>query len=134
MTEPSFSASTNISDVVKRLLDLTKRQRDINREAKALREDINDLKALVIAHMQNSSIEVCKVTHAGKSGELALRRAQRTRALKKCDAITEMSKWLTREVNIDNTKSVEMAEKLWDDVQRSRESMEVVDLSVRKLV
>lgn len=131
---PSTPTAASIADVVKRLIDLSKRQRDLNRESKGLREDINNLKALVIAHMQNASIDVCKVTHGGKSGELALRKAKRTRALKKCDAVSEMSKWLQREINIDIDKSGEMADKLWDDVQSSRESTEVLDLSVRKLV
>lgn len=121
------------SSVVKKFLACHARVKALNKEAKEVRAQMNDLKVIIISFMEGSSLEVCKVSHADKSGELALRNAKRTRSLKKDDAINHIEQFLSGECGIDGDVSGERAMKLWEGMQATRESTEVIDLSVRKV-
>lgn len=133
-TEVGMDVSqTDFPKVIKKYLACHAKLRMVNKEAKEIRAQMNDLKAIIISFMEGSSLEVCKVSHADKSGELALRNAKRTRALKKEDAINHIEQFLSGECGIDENSSSERAAKLWEGMQATRESTEIVDLSVRKM-
>lgn len=119
-------------EAVKNFLTAHSTLKELNKRSKEQREKMNSLKTLIISFMEDSSLEVCKVNHNEKTGELALRNAKRTRALKKDDALLHIEEFLTQSCKLSNG-AAEQAETLWEKMQNSRESMEVKDLSVRKL-
>ena len=128
---PTTIPKDQFKEAVKNFLAAHITLKEINKKAKEQREKINSLKTLIISFMETSALEVCKVNHGEKTGELALRNAKRTRALKKDDALVQIEQFLTQSCNLSEGAS-EQAQKLWEDMQNSRESMEVKDLSVRK--
>lgn len=128
---PSALPKDQFKEAVKNFLAAHAALKELNRQAKEQRERMNSLKALIISFMEDSSLEVCKVSHGEKTGELALRNSKRTRALKKDDAIVQIERFLTQSCNLVDGAS-EHAERLWEGMQSSRESMEVRELSVRK--
>jgi hypothetical protein len=128
---PSTLPKDQFKEAVKNFLAAHTALKELNKKSKEQREKMNSLKTLIISFMEDSSLEVCKVNHGDKTGELALRNAKRTRALKKDDAIVQIEQFLTQSCNLNEGAS-EHAEKLWEGMQSSRESMEVKDLSVRK--
>lgn len=128
---PSTLPKDQFKEAVKNFLAAHTALKELNKKSKEQREKMNSLKTLIISFMEDSSLEVCKVNHGDKTGELALRNAKRTRALKKDDAIVQIEQFLTQSCNLSEGAS-EHAEKLWEGMQSSRESMEVKDLSVRK--
>lgn len=134
MTEvpPMTLPKEQFKEAVKNFLVAHSTLKEINKQAKEQRDKMNALKTLIISFMEHSSLEVCKVNHGDKTGELALRNSKRTRALKKEEALVEIEKFLTQSCNL-NEGATEHAEKLWEGMQSSRESLEVRDLSVRKL-
>lgn len=128
---PSTLPKDQFKEAVKNFLAAHAALKELNKKSKEQRDKMNSLKTLIISFMEDSSLEVCKVNHGDKTGELALRNAKRTRALKKDDAIVQIEQFLTQSCNLSEGAS-EHAEKLWEGMQSSRESMEVKDLSVRK--
>eukprot|EP00965_Chrysotila_dentata_P232303 6198886-Pleurochrysis_carterae.AAC.4 len=128
-----MAAAPTVADAVKRYLELTAELKEQNKVVKEIRQNVADLKTVIIGYMEQQELEVCKVTHGGKSGELALRHVVRSRTLKEADAVNAMSSWFEREMHVPGVQSAKRAEDLWKKLQDSRESTEVLDLSLRKL-
>lgn len=116
---------------VKRLVEVHQELKELSRQAKEKRASMNALKTVVIAFMESAKLDMCNVNHNGKSGELALRMAKRTKAVNKVDAIAKIERYLSQEMDV--AEADKRAAMIWDDIQAGRVTSEVRDLSLRKL-
>ena len=81
--------------------------------------------------MEAISLDVCNVSHEGKSGEISVRTSKRMKTLKKEDAISQIGKYLSEETDVDEID--DRACHIWSAIQSTRAVSEHRDLSVRKL-
>lgn len=128
---PSTSDTEQFKRAVKTLVEVHQALKEHTRQGKAMREQLASLKAVVIAFMEHSSLDVCNVSHNGKSGEIALRTSKRKKGLQKETAIHQIEQYLSSVSGIEDASR--KAEVIWDGIQAARVSVEVRDLSVRKL-
>eukprot|EP00965_Chrysotila_dentata_P056757 1883571-Pleurochrysis_carterae.AAC.2 len=128
---PSTSDTEQFKRAVKTLVEVHQELKEHTKQGKALREQLASLKVVVIAFMENSALDVCNVSHNGKSGEIALRTSKRKKGLQKESAIQHIEQYLCSVSGIDDASHT--AEAIWDGLQAARASFEVRDVSVRKL-
>ena len=117
-------------EAVKRLLEHHQAIKQKNAELKQLRAEMNELKTIVMAFMQDASLDECNVSHQGRDGTLAVRTSKRTKALKKDDAIECIQKYLSDKMGIDDDSA--NASLIWDAMQSTRTVSTVDTLAVRK--
>lgn len=120
---------------VKRLVETHTAIRALNKQSKALREQLSQLKKTVMRVMQAQSIDSCQVTHNGHAGELVMKSRTLRKGLKREIAIQQIERKINSIVGQEGSSnySVQQAEDLWEAIQASRESSESTQLSILKL-
>jgi hypothetical protein len=116
-------------DAVKRLLEQHQAIKQKNTELKQLRAEMNELKTIVMAFMQDASLDECNVSHNGHSNTLAVRTSKRTTALKKDNAIECIQKYLSEKMGIDDSANAPL---IWEAMQSTRTVSTTDSLAVRK--
>lgn len=116
---------------IKNLVETHQTLKAHNAQGKAIRDKHKALKAVVLGFMEATSLDVCNVSHEGKSGEISIRTSKRMKTLKKEDAISQIEKYLSEQTDIEQTD--EKANTLWTAIQSTRAVTEHKDVSVKKL-
>ena len=116
-------------DAVKRLLEYHQTIKVKNAELKQLRVEMNEMKTIVMAFMQDASLDECNVSHNGHSGTLALRTSKRTTALKKDEAIECIEKYLSEKMGIEDSANAAL---IWQAMQSTRTISTTDNLALRK--
>lgn len=115
---------------IKNLVETHQMLKAHNAQAKEMREKLKALKAVVLGFMEATSLDVCNVSHNGKSGEISVRTSKRMKTLKKEDAIGQIEKYLSEQTDVEQTD--ERATTLWAAIQGTRAVTEHKDVSVKK--
>jgi len=115
---------------IKNLVETHQTLKSHNAQAKEMRKNLKALKAVVLGFMEATSLDVCNVSHNGKSGEISVRTSKRMKTLKKDDAISQIEKYLAEQTNVEQTD--ERANTLWEAIQGTRAVTEHKDVSVKK--
>lgn len=129
---PETDARKNFAEAVKAFVTCHNDIRALSREMKELRARHASIKEVIISFMQEAELEVCKVTHEDKTGELAIRSVTQKRGLKKEDAITGIAKYMSTELQVGDDADGK-ARMIWEAMQGTRESALITGLAVRKL-
>lgn len=119
---------------VRRLVEVHLALKEHNLKGKQLREVLSSLKNVVIRYMENASLDICNVTHDGRSGELALRTSKRRKGVSREQAIQQIVQYLTEETSTAADEATVRASSIWECIQQGRSVSEVSELSVRKFV
>ena len=115
---------------IKNLVEIHQRLKAHNLQAKEMREQLKALKAVVLGYMESTSLDVCNVSHNGKSGEISVRTSKRKKTLRKEDAISQIEKYLAEQTDVEHTD--EKANTLWTAIQSTRAVTEHKDVSLKK--
>ncbi len=116
---------------IKNLVETHQMLKAHNAQGKEIRDKHKALKAVVLGFMEATSLDVCNVSHNGKSGEISVRTSKRMKTLKKEDAISQIQKYLSDQTDVEQTD--EKANTLWTAIQSTRAVTEHKDVSVKKL-
>ena len=115
---------------IKNLVETHQALKAHNTQGKEMRQKLKALKAVVLGFMEATSLDVCNVSHNGKSGEISVRTSKRMKTLKKEDAIGQIEKYLSDQTDVEQTD--ERANTLWAAIQATRVVTEHKDVSVKK--
>lgn len=121
---------TQFKSAIKNLVETHQQLKAHTAQARELRDRLKSLKAVVLGYMEAISLDVCNVSHNGKSGEVSIRTSKRRQSLKKEDAVSQIEKYLSEQTGVDQTD--EKANLLWTAIQNTRTVTEHKDLSVKK--
>lgn len=91
-------------------------------ELKELRDSQGQLESVLMAIMEQSGLDVCRVKNGEKMGEITKATRKRTRAVKAEDAIAVLAQIIPE---------TQDASQVWQAIQNSRETTEVSVISVR---
>lgn len=130
MTTLDEDEKQQFKSAIKNLVETHQELKLHNTRTKEIRQRLNSLKTVVLGFMESTSLDVCNVSHNGKSGEISVRTSKRTKSLKKEDAINQIEKYLSEQTDIDQTD--ERASLIWTAIQNTRAVTEHKDISVKK--
>ena len=122
----------DFATVVGKYVETMSRIKTLSNELKEQRTKLSDYEKVIVAYMENKSLDICRINKDGESGQLSVSKNKSTKGVKRDTAVAEIATFFDENhVEFQQGNHSTKADELWGRVQNTRETSQKKTLKLR---
>lgn len=122
----------DFATVVGKYVETMAHIKNLSGQLKEQRAKLADFEKVIVAYMENKSLDVCRINKDGESGQLSVSKNKSTKGVKRDSAVSEIATFFDENrVEFQQGNHSTKADELWTRVQNTRETNQKKSLKLR---